>query len=81
MIFWVCQIITANDRVLQSVGVLEFRPPTTAAEKSYFVEVKSKSSKLLVLPGLKFGFEKLLIDLPSSPNCCNTFVGCSVSRV
>ena len=60
---------------IEAVGILVFRPPITAAEKSYFVEVKSKSSKLLVLPGLKFGFKKLLIDLPSSPNCCNTFVG------
>jgi hypothetical protein len=32
--------MTHNDRVLQSVGILEFRPPVTAAEKSYFVEVK-----------------------------------------
>jgi hypothetical protein len=43
---------------------------------SYFVEVKICFSKLLVLPGLKFGFAKLPIVLPSSHTCGKPHVNC-----
>ncbi len=55
-------------------GGLEFRPPGTTADKSYFAEVKIKCSALFVPPELKPGFFLLLIALPSSPTIGNTNV-------